>query len=126
MACKDCIHYEPCRDTYYNDEEQTRIPFGFFEQGGIDKACAFFKDKSKFIELPCKVGDILYVPTRNFISEYRIDYFHLGKYGICYSTSVIEGISTRLFTDSIENIGKTVFLTKEEAEQALRERNNGK
>ena len=40
MSCKDCLHYEVC---YYHD---------FAE-------CEWFKDKSEWVHLPCKNGDVL-------------------------------------------------------------------
>lgn len=41
MACEDCIHYDVC---------------GFNEYKDFNEICSFFKDKSRIIELPCKVG----------------------------------------------------------------------
>ena len=50
MTCKDCIHYDVCNkwDTW-NDE--------FYTDGNSNKCYNYskFKDKSRFIELPCKV-----------------------------------------------------------------------
>ena len=107
VSCKKCIHYAVCAD-FYDDEIERTAP------------CSFFKDRSRFVELPCKLGDTLFVPTRNFVSEYKIVSFHVCGEGIWYRTNVIKGILTRLISDNVENIGKTVFLTLEEAEQALK------
>ena len=53
MTCKDCIHYGLCK-TKGNAEIFVR---------GIENICGYFKNKSKYIELPCKVGDeIWYIP----------------------------------------------------------------
>lgn len=41
-TCKDCIHYDICLGA-----------FGDW----LPKICDSFKDKSRFIELPCSVGD---------------------------------------------------------------------
>ena len=87
---------------------------------GIRTPCSAYKDRSRFVELPCKLGDTLFVPTRNFVSEYKIVSFHVCGEGIWYRTNVIKGILTRLISDNVENVGKTVFLTREEAEQALK------
>ena len=46
MTCKDCAHYEVCKI------EPKLV--GFNANGKI-RECDHFKDKSKFIELPCKV-----------------------------------------------------------------------
>jgi len=107
-TCKDCLHVEVC-------EEYGEV-FSLIKGG----KCSLFKDRSRFVELPCKLGDTLFVPTRNFVSEYKIVSFHVCGEGIWYRTNVIKGILTRLISDNVENIGKTVFLTLEEAEQALK------
>lgn len=49
-TCKDCFHYEPCKDFYYNAEQLSRFPLGFLEKENAEKNCAFFKDRSKFVE----------------------------------------------------------------------------
>lgn len=41
--------------------------------------------ESKLINLPCKVGDIVYVPTRDFISELRIAHIIISKNNIFFS-----------------------------------------
>lgn len=45
MTCKDCLHNEMRYGTHTDDSP----------------ACCDFKDKSRFIELPCKVGDTAYI-----------------------------------------------------------------
>lgn len=88
MTCKDCVHYEVCNI------------FGDEVLGNFD-ICVHFKDKSKFIELNCKLFQ--------YDSE-RI--YELKVKKIIYDCGYIA------FDN--ESIGKNVFLTKEEAEQALR------
>ncbi len=56
MTCKDCVHYDVCLSSYIRKEYPTEV--GYCEENEI---CHLFKDKSKFIELPCKVGDTVYV-----------------------------------------------------------------
>lgn len=124
--CTDCVYYELClhQEKFLIEHNRKdlirRYGFGLSEP----EICCNFRDRSRFVELPCKLGDTLFVPTRNFISEYEIEYFHFGKYGIWFNTKLIKGISTRLRNAHIEAIGKDVFLTREEAEQALKERNS--
>lgn len=121
--CTDCVHYELClhQEKFLIEHNRKdlirRYGFGLSEP----EICCNFRDRSRFVELPCKLGDTLFVPTRNFVSEYKIVSFHVCGEGIWYRTNVIKGILTRLISDDVENIGKTVFLTREEAEQALRE-----
>lgn len=141
MNCKACIHNEVCYATH-TDESPT---------------CCDFKDKSLFIELPCKVGDDIF----------KIDYCRCGKpenydikhchrketkktpkvfaslmlqqkgkrinYGSTYlsgepkfeyvpiGTICYKVIKKPFRSEWISEIGKTVFLTREEAEKALKE-----
>ena len=70
----------------------------------------------RLVVLPCKVGDKLYRVFAGEIFEHRVGsmkYFAIqGKWDI----------ETYPFLPSVESgIGKTIFLTREEAEKALRE-----
>lgn len=88
MTCKDCVHYEACLDWYR----------GFKARPA---KCEHFKDKSKFIELPCKVGDTVFIIGRN----HHEAFINTGKFKI----------------SDMEKINKKVFLSYEKAEQALKE-----
>ena len=71
---------------------------------------------------PCKVGSTIYLPCLNDwgdIENYTITEFVLDNDGLCF---VVDDEDRE--AHSIETIGKEVFLTKEEAEQALKERGN--
>ena len=120
-TCEDCVHLGVC------SKKNLHVAVGMnitprFKYKRIEQECEHFKDRSRFVELPCKVGDTLFVPTRNIVSEYKIVSFQVCEEGIWYRTNVIKGILTRLISDNVENIGKAVFLIREEAEQALKER----
>lgn len=77
---------------------------------------------------PCKVGDTVYeiVQSYGYVREVKVVGFHLGKfttlrghkrkeYLVCYSNGYLLHIR-------IDKIGKTVFLSREDAEKALAER----
>ena len=65
MTCKDCIHYDACgRKTLHFANKLYRK-----DVNDIEKWCETFKDKSRFVELPCNVGDTVY----------WIDYLWNGK-----------------------------------------------
>jgi hypothetical protein len=89
-----------------------------------EKPCDFYKDKSLFVELPCKVGDTVYISdfagvTEAFVSNIEMFYNYL--------TEEIESVvDLRIIGNfsrhkNFEDFGKTVFLTKEEAERKLSE-----
>lgn len=79
------------------------------------------EEQGLLLKLPCKIGDMVYSITRNFISEYMICSIEKYNEGFFFNWRCEKGIyiNVRGFTDY--DIGKTVFLTKEEAEQALAE-----
>lgn len=58
MTCENCIHYDVCEA---------------LEMNGLAKVhpihCGYFNDKSRYIELPCKVGDMVYCIEHKTIRE---------------------------------------------------------
>ncbi len=53
-TCKDCLHIEVCKGSL----DTTKYYGNVSAAGNVEELCAFFKNRSKFVELPCKVGDI--------------------------------------------------------------------
>ena len=107
--CADCIHAEVCAGY------EVTMP-----------ACKHFADKSLYIKLPCKVGDTMF-DISEFVYDYKMPEMHEDK--VEYIELQIDrksgelifyinGIYWRYFA-----FGKTVFLSREEAEAALEERN---
>ena len=87
-----------------------------------------YKDAEKqglLVRLLCKVGDTVYVPTRNFISELRITVVSVYTHGVYFRWMLDSGIYPNLSGFSKSELGKTVFLTREEAEKKLEEMKNG-
>lgn len=82
------------------------------------------EEQGLLVRLPCKVGDTVYVPTRNFISELRIIMISVDMHGIYFGWKLNRGIYSNLDGFSINKLGKTVFLTREEAEKKLEELKN--
>ena len=75
------------------------------------------EEQGRLIKLPCKVGDTLYRLVPNLYREYveiKIAQFVINKNGIYFITN--KGVHW-----SVNRIGKTVFLTREEAEAKLKE-----
>lgn len=75
------------------------------------------------VRLPCKVGDTVYVPTRNFVSELRITLVSVdtNEMAMYFSWLLNSGIYPNLDGFPGYELGKTVFLTREEAEKELEE-----
>lgn len=108
-TCKDCLHYEACKAVldaagFFSDDIEEML-------NAIK--CQNFADKSRFAELPCKVGDtVCWYSRSGEIIEAKII-----KNGFC--AKIESGFE---YDIGYGEIGKTVFLTREEAEAALAER----
>lgn len=120
--------YEEMNDKFYADNDVVDCVNLEFV---LEKLAEYedLEDKGLLLKLPCKVGDKVYSVTRGFISKYIICSIQKYTEGFFFNWKCEEGIyaNTRGFTEF--EIGKTVFLTKEEAEQKLKERKsdtNGK
>ncbi len=128
-TCKDCIHYDVCHTTTPIATEATGI-------------CKLFKDKSLVLDLPCKVGDTVYVHDNIIWYDEccHCENFQIGGMGDPHECARTKRpfkhpdcteISERIATENdiylwlaYGDIGNTVFLKKEEAEQALKEYRN--
>lgn len=82
------------------------------------------KEHGLLVRLPCKVGDTVYVPTRNFVSELRITMVSVNMHEAYFSWMLNSGIYPNLDGFSKSKLGKSVFLTREEAERKLEEMKN--
>ena len=82
------------------------------------------EEQGLLLRLPLKIEDKVYSVTRDFISEYTICSIEKYNEGFFFNWKCEKGIyiNVRGFTEY--DIGKTVFLTKAEAEQKLKEMEN--
>lgn len=70
---------------------------------------------------PCKVGDKLYQPTRGFVSVFIVKTIEVSTcHNIIIHTHLVSGVNITGDVFSEKEIGKTVFLTQAEAEEALK------
>lgn len=81
------------------------------------------REKSRFIELPCKVGDTVYL-LREDTDCIEIGYVQQFVQYMNTTAANIRIESGRTSIISICKFGEILFLTYEEAEQALKENNN--
>ena len=74
------------------------------------------EDEGRLVALPCKVGDTVYLPNKyvGIIITFNIVEFCMFK----DEYAIIDDSDNEY---KIEDFGKTVFLTREEAEKELRE-----
>ena len=75
----------------------------------------------RVVVLPCKVGDTLYEVTgRKTISEYRVKAIRVELFCVSIEWEIEKGFVWQSLAGITQSeIGKTVFLTREEAEAAL-------
>lgn len=109
-TCNDCLHAEICP----------------WDCDGV--VCEHFKDRSKFIELPCEIG------SEVFVSPDNGEHFHKATlYGCNGKGAFVVFVNDNELTEDekhiVENPKKYVFYdwfskvySKEEAEKALIER----
>lgn len=81
----------------------------------------------RLVVLPCKVGDGLYEVTgRKTISVYKVRAIRVELFGLFIEWDIEEGFVWQSLSGiNVGEIGKTVFLTRKEAEKALEAMKNG-
>lgn len=77
--------------------------------------------------LPCKAGDTVYeVTSRKTISEYRVKAIRVELFCTFIEWDIVAGfVDKSIFGVPVDEIGKTVFLTREEAKAALEAMKDG-
>lgn len=86
----------------------------------LEKLAEADKD-GRVVVPPCKVGDRLYEVTgRKTISVYKVRAIRVELFGLFIEGDIVEGFVWQSLSGiNAGEIGKTVFLTREEAEAAL-------
>lgn len=110
MTCKDCIHCEACE--WFGDS--------CAEEMADD--CKRLKPKSRFIELPCEVGQKVY--WINFVSKQietdKVISLHLYEDGFSITTKTISNGSKAISTYTEDRFKRIMFLYREEAKKHLK------
>lgn len=81
------------------------------------------EEQGLLLRLPCKMGDTLYQPISNQINEYKVIglCFDITRNEFMYEVAYQIGLQWYKATCDFDCINKTVFFTKSEAEQKLKE-----
>lgn len=113
-TCEEFCKYvvDGCKNCYIQQVFKKLADYEDLEEQGL------------LVRLPCKVGDTVYVPTRNFVSELRITMVSVDMHEAYFSWMLNSGIYPNLDGFHGYELGKTVFLTREEAEKKLEELKN--
>lgn len=123
MTCKDCIHYDVCHRRINSIDflpvingKIGKSPVMFKNCDDVETHCKHFKDKSKYIELPCKVGDTVYSVCRKGGKPYIKE--EIVKSIYC---DVRETLNFVVLNPNNKILKANLFFTKSEAEQKLKE-----
>ena len=115
---------ERCAEFARADAEGRYIVMRDAEQEGVARLRELAEaDKDgRLVVLPCKAGDRLYEVTgRKTISVYEVRAIRVELFGLFIEWDIVEGfVWQSLAGINAGEIGKTVFLTREEAEKALK------
>ena len=112
-TCADCVHVDVCEDLtrYKLSPKRAEELLSLLREKG--KTCEHFKDRSRFAELPVKPGEkVFYFDTAGRIYESTVTQLVYGATGFLIDSDV-------MFNSNL--IGERFFLTREAAEQALKE-----
>lgn len=107
-TCKECVHVDVCR---FKDLPAPLSDSYVRESECIEKRCGDFKDRSRFVELPCKLGDVIFYTVQLKTYQAVVDRIELYDEGVAIITA--DGYC----------VDSTIcYHTQEAAEQALKER----
>lgn len=120
--CESCIHYDACKKI----SDVHGLAFG------SSPFCDHFKSKSLFVELPCAVGTPLYVIEychcyNSYEEQCRqrrtkaSKWLYVTKLPSRHHTRCVKLFERGFKLEYLNRIGKTVFLTEEEARAKLKE-----
>ena len=120
---------ERCAEFARADAEGRYIVMRDAEQEGVARLreLAEADMDGRVLVLPCKVGDTVYeVTSRKTISEYRVKAIRVELFCTFIEWDIVAGfVDKSIFGVPVDDIGKTVFLTREEAEAALEAMDDG-
>lgn len=127
-TCADCVHVEVCEDFTKAKLSPKRAEELLPVLREYGRTCDHFKDRAQFVELPCRVGDKVYF--NNVHLRYaRVIAIYIDASGGMFDLDITTNIATATGYEhfinkdyTFEDIGRRLFLTSEEAEQALKER----
>lgn len=92
----------------------------YYPSGRMRELIKADKD-GRVVVLPCKVGDRLYEVTgRKTISVYKVRAIRVELFGLFIDWDIVDGFVWQSLSGiNAGEIGKTIFLTREETEKAL-------
>lgn len=112
MTCKDCINFNEC----LSKNGTTNYSATDIACGNVEKLCKHFKNKLRYIELPCSIGDkayyISYITKSYTLVEVKVIGFNIE---ICKIWGVVCKLDSNQFTLPIDK----VYFNKLQAEKEI-------
>ena len=113
MSCNECIHMAACinlaKSTYGRLKETAYV------------GCSCFENGSNFLKAPCKVGDTIFCII-HILGETEIVSLKVQRILFTEDDCRLIVQDNNYIGLSANDVGKTIFFTKEEAEEALQRR----
>ena len=129
-TCKDCIHDNVCPKESYATDMNPYIDFS--TKDDVDESCIDFKNKFKYIELPCIIGTDLYridsrYKTCSFKGQHKDEWYCFNVLNCneeCdsnkeYYIYEIKNADAMTILGNSKYLGTRVFTSREEAEKKL-------
>ena len=118
MNCRDCIHFKACYEmARANNADEFNTMYA--------EKCEDFSDRSLWAKLPCRVGDTVYVIYDGYVTCAYVLAFYIDKDGgmfdLCIKTKEEYAVGFKKVIDKSYTFSD-IFLAREEAERALKER----
>ena len=128
-TCAECVHVDVCHEFVKELAAARGLKLGSVEEISAilqSDDCEQFKDRSRFVELPCKVGDTVYF--NNVHLRYaKVIAIYIDASGGMFDLDIATNIETVAGYEhfinkdyTFEDVGRRLFLTSEEAERALK------
>jgi hypothetical protein len=116
-SCSDCFNYILC--DYNTNISITDSKIKLYFKEGAEKCC-FFKDKTKVVELPANIGETVYYFNTNCKQIDQCIIVKITQYTKKSIGFLLMKDSKTVFEVSLLDFNKTVFISKEIAEQVLK------
>lgn len=118
MTCKDCINFNECLS---KEKRATRYYSTNVSYNDVENRCKYFKNKLRYIELPCNIGDkayyISYATKSYTLVEVKVIGFNIT---VCEIWGVVCKTDSYPFTLPIDE----VYFNKLQAEKEIDKLNN--